>query len=79
MSQITEFDELTLKGAFTVDSETDVFQVYTKLNELVGQTSVITGAVAPTFKAIQHQWYLDTATNKYYRNVDGGTTWVALN
>ena len=51
----------------------------TVFNQLIDQTSVLTGAVVPTFKASQHQWYLDTVTQKYYRNVDGGTTWVALN
>ena len=79
MSQITEFDIMTVRAAFNDNSESDLFQVYAKLNDMINQVNVLTGAVVPTFEARQHQWYLDTATNKYYRNVDGGTTWVALN
>lgn len=46
---------------------------------IIAVSSVLEGIVAPTFKADKHQQYFDTVTNKYYRNVDGGTTWVALN
>lgn len=49
------------------------------LEQIVSLTNVLEGTIAPTFAAPKHQWYLDTATQKYYRNVDGGTTWVALN
>ena len=42
-------------------------------------TTMLEGIVAPTFKALKHQQYFDTVAIKYYRNVDGGTTWVALN
>lgn len=49
------------------------------LGELIALTNVIEDSGVPAFAAKKHQWYFDTATNKYYRNVDGGTTWVALN
>jgi len=42
-------------------------------------TSIIEGSGVPTFVSEKHTQYFDTATNKYYRNVDGGNTWVALN
>ena len=49
------------------------------IGSIVTLTKVINGSGVPTFEAQQHQQYFDTSTNKYYRNVDGGTTWVALN
>ena len=49
------------------------------LDSIVDTTAVIESTGAPTIKANLHAWYFDTAANRYYRNVDGGTTWVALN
>ena len=60
-------------------SQSDKAYLFDTINALVLTTNVTTGVIAPTFQANQHQWYLDTATSKYYRNVDGGITWVALN
>lgn len=72
-------DRTTLRNLISSGTEREFQSFYQKYQELVSISDVLTGAAIPTFKAIQHQWYLDTATNKYYRNVDGGTTWVALN
>lgn len=46
---------------------------------LIQLSDVIEGSGVPAIKADKHRWYFDTATSKYYRNTDGGTTWVALN
>ena len=46
---------------------------------IIAITSIIEGPIAPTFTAAKHTQYFDTVTSKYYRNTDGGTTWVALN
>ena len=54
-------------------------QVRILLDSLVDVSSIIEGSGAPTFKTARHQQYFDTVTSKYYRNTDGGTTWVALN
>jgi len=72
-------DRITLRHLISTGSEKEFQSFYQKYTELTSISEVLTGAVAPTFTAAQHQWYLDTVTNKYYRNVDGGTTWVALN
>ncbi len=76
---INAIDYQTFNRLYDSGSDQDKSRLFSLINNLVGQTSVLTGAVAPTFKANQHQWYLDTVTSKYYRNVNGGTTWVALN
>jgi len=53
---------------------------FTSLVESIIQlTNVIEGAGAPSIEGVKHQWYFDTVAIKYYRNVDGGVTWVALN
>lgn len=49
------------------------------IDQLVVFTDVLEGSGAPAITAKKHQWYFDTATSKYYRNTDGGSTWVALN
>lgn len=62
--------------------EADIFilQRYRDLlTSILEQVSVIEGVGVPTIAAGKHAWYFDTATSKYYRNTDGGTTWVALN
>lgn len=71
-------DSITLNKVL-VGEALDQYEIYNFLESIQSLTNVLEGAVAPTFQAIQHQWYLDTVANKYYRNVDGGTTWVALN
>ena len=76
---ISRMNSQSFSSLYDSGTESSKFELFNLINDLVDQTSVLTGAVVPTFEARQHQWYLDTATNKYYRNVDGGTTWVALN
>lgn len=49
------------------------------IESILSLASVIEGAGAPTIEANKHAWYFDTVTSKYYRNTDGGNTWVALN
>ena len=49
------------------------------MSQIIVLSGVIEGSGAPTFPSDKHQQYFDTATSKYYRNTDGGTTWVALN
>jgi hypothetical protein len=49
------------------------------LDQVSDSIEVLEGSGAPAFSAGKHKWYFDTATSKYYRNTDGGTTWVALN
>lgn len=49
------------------------------ISQLIVLSDILEGSGVPTQKADKHQQYFDTTTNKYYRNVDGGTTWVALN
>lgn len=68
-----EFDAV-LSGS-SLDKE----KVQSLLSAIIQLTNVIEDSGVPTQAAEKHTWYFDTATNKYYRNVDGGTTWVALN
>lgn len=76
---------MTLKiDALTIDrllsgTPQDKLVLQNLINDLIGLSSIIEGSGAPTFKADKHQQYFDTATSKYYRNTDGGATWVALN
>lgn len=49
------------------------------IEQVISQGIVTEGSGVPTQVGIKHQWYFDAATSKYYRNTDGGTTWVALN
>lgn len=49
------------------------------INSLIQLTDVIEGSGVPTIAAEKHSWYFDITASKYYRNTDGGTTWVALN
>jgi len=71
--QANELSRLFTNDPFVIDRYR---QVQTTNSEL---TSVIEGSGAPTFAAPKHSQYFDTAASKYYRNTDGGTTWVALN
>lgn len=49
------------------------------IDDLIQLSVIYEGIGAPTQAARKHTQYFDTATSKYYRNTDGGTTWVALN
>ena len=49
------------------------------IDSIIKLTDVLEGSGAPTIQAEKHAWYFDTASNRYYRNIDGGTTWIALN
>lgn len=60
-------------------TDLDKANIKSLIDSLVALCQINEGSGAPTQKANKHTWYFDTATNKYYRNVDGGTTWVALN
>lgn len=60
-------------------TETARLRYYQLMQNIIDATSVFEGSGVPTHVAVKHGWYFDTVTNKYYRNVDGGTTWVALN
>lgn len=54
-----------------------------RLQQIIAQiiqlSDISEGSGAPAHKAAKHSQYFDTVTSKYYRNTDGGTTWVALN
>jgi hypothetical protein len=74
-------DELTLLDikAFLAGDEFMIDR-YRQIQGINAELSgVIEGITAPTFSAPKHQQYFDTVTSKYYRNTNGGTTWVALN
>lgn len=49
------------------------------MESIVSAANVAEGTGAPTMTAVKHSWYFDTTSSKYYRNTNGGTTWVALN
>ena len=66
-----DLDRNTLRNLIDSGSEREFQAFFQRYNELVLLSDVLIGDVAPTFKADRHRWYLDTATNKYYRNVDG--------
>ena len=72
-------DRTTLRRLISNGTEADFQQLWMIYSGLVQLATVTEGSGAPSYKADIHSQYLDTATNKYYRNVDGGTTWVALN
>ena len=75
---INQFPQQTLMTLLT-GADTDKDQLRVLIDQLVLFTSIIEGSGIPSFKADRHQWYFDLVTSKYYRNADGGTTWVALN
>jgi len=72
-------DRKTLRRLVDSGTEADFQQLWRIYSGLVQLTTVTEGSGAPTYAAEVHSQYFDTATKKYYRNVDGGTTWVALN
>lgn len=69
----SDIEQLVNGSAFIVDRYRQIQATNAQL------TTMLEGAVVPTFSALKHQQYFDTVTSKYYRNTDGGTTWVALN
>jgi len=79
MSKI--IDELSRLDVLSLLEKNDfVIDAYRRIQEINAQlTSVTEGSGVPTYIATKHAWYFDTATSKYYRNTDGGATWVALN
>lgn len=76
---INLIDSSTFRRLIPNGTESEFNFFVNALTEIINLTDIQEGIVVPTFKANKHQWYLDIAANKYYRNVDGGTTWVALN
>lgn len=57
-----------------------IIDKFRQVMSLASQLASITeGSGIPAYSASKHAQYFDTATSKYYRNTDGGTTWVALN
>lgn len=76
---IQNLQKETYNQLFKESEDFDVSNLYFLIDEIINRCSIIEGSGAPTFVAIKHAQYFDTAANRYYRNVDGSTTWVALN
>lgn len=75
MSNLTNFDyQEILSGSNLTQAKMKLL-----IESIISVSSVTEGSGAPSHSGIKHSWYFDTATSKYYRNTDGGTTWVALN
>ena len=60
-------------------TETARLRYFQLMQAIIDATNVLEGSGAPTHTAPKHAWYFDTAANKYYRNINGSTSWVALN
>jgi len=69
----------TLRQLIPDSTEFNFKQLVDLLDHLYLTAVPVEGTAAPTYKAPLHTLFFDSVATKYYRNVDGGTTWVALN